>query len=100
GQRAIRLLITQAPQQRQFRMSNEPDVFRHDCDGIGRRDKEDVERQNSLRRLREKLAFGSGEVKTSEGLVNEHPPPRSSDDPGNRYAAAVRPQLVAALSAT
>ena len=100
GQRAMRLLVTEAPQRRQFRMAREPQVFRHDGRGLTRTYKEDIQGQCIFWRGRLKCAFSSGEIERAEWLMNKHRPARSANDPRDRHTAAVRCQFVATLAAS
>src|SRR5947208_16908076 len=96
----MRLLITKAPQRRQFRMAREPHVFRQDGRGLTRTYKEDIQGQCIFWRGRLKCAFSSAEIERAEWLMNKHRPARSANDPRDGHTAAVRGRSGGTLSAS
>src|SRR5258708_38474106 len=95
----MRLLITQAPERRHFRMSGQPRIFGHDRCWIACRDEKNVERPGSVGTRGLELTFRAGQVKSAEGMVEKHSPSVCPDQPGNGHASAVSRKLVTALSA-
>ncbi len=95
-QRPMRLLISQAPQRRQFRQSSELAILTHNGRRIARNDQENIQRKCS-RRL--EAAFRAAEIECPERLMKIHRPPARADDPRNRHAAAMRAKLIPSLSA-
>ena len=96
-QRPMRLLISQRPKWRHFRIPGEPRVFGHDRSRIGRANHKQVQR--AVRRGWLKPAHTSREVEGAERLMDEHGPAARPDDPWNRNSAAMGAQHIAALAA-
>ncbi len=94
-ERAMRLLIPERPHRRQRGEAGQGGVLRHHAGRIARADDEDVHRQP----LSVEPRVGSGEVERSERPMDEHRPAARADHPLDRDAAAVRPQLIPALTA-
>src|SRR5690242_820779 len=118
GKGATRLLVAERPEWRHLRESREPCILAHHLGRFTRGDDEDVEGKRragigcgaravvvcfrAIRvawRARGETSLVAGEIERAVWLVDEHRPPRGPDEPGDGYTAAVRAQLVSALTA-
>src|SRR5947209_4893017 len=95
----MRLLVTEGPPRRKLRIPRESRVFCHDGGRIRRCNKKDVEWPRPFGLFRLKPAARSAEVEGAGRLVKEHRPPRGSDQPGDRHASAMCPELISPLAA-
>src|ERR1019366_8620271 len=87
------------PERRQLRIAGELGVLGHDRRRLARADDEEVEQDGGSRRQRrQELAIGSREVERAERLMDEESPAVRADDPRHRHAAAMRAELIAALT--
>ena len=96
GQRPVRLHVAERPQRRQLRIPGDPRVLTDDHGGILRGHDEHVERQRIAGRRQR--AFAAGEIECTERVMDEHAPAVGPHQPLDGHAAAMRPELVAALA--
>src|SRR6266567_6206558 len=76
---AVRLLISETPQRRDFCMPCQVGVFGHNRGWIRRYDNENVERKRGVRIWRYKFALRAAEIERSKRVMKEHRPTGGAD---------------------